>query len=521
MIYRTTAPAITLLAAFGLTGLAGTDAAAAPLPAPPPLVRIMPLGDSITAGVGSSSGAGYRAPLWELMAGQSRYTPDFVGSESFGGVQDADNEGHSGWTIEGVLPNIDRWQTSADPDVVLLHLGINDLKNDHTDPLLAAAKLNTLIDRISAKRPGVTVIVQGLLTDTTGLEQQTRDFNAAIRGQEAARRARGERFRYIDPPRLDVASELPDHLHPNDAGYRKMALAYRDALEQVVNEGWAVRPRAPRAGDEVGGSGPVRWADFDGDGRSDYLTIADNGEVRAWLNQGGKPGGGWKELGAVASGTTSDRSRVRLADFDGDGRADYWVINPDGAVNVWLNRGGDPAGAGGWQSIGEAATGTTTRPEQVRLADFDGDGKADYLTIADNGAVHAYLNRGGDQAGSTGWRDIGQVATGTTKDRARVHLADYDGDGRADYWTVNSGGSVSTYLNRGGDNHGGWQLLGQTATGVTGDHTKVELADFDGDGHADYLLTGPNGSVSAWLFNGGDPSGAHGWQPVGTVFDGR
>ncbi|MFD9335394.1 FG-GAP-like repeat-containing protein [Streptomyces sp. NPDC060028] len=514
MTKRTAALSLTLLAAIAAAGLGATTATAAAQPAPP-LVRIMPLGDSITAGANSSTGAGYRAPLWDLMAGQSRYTPDFVGSGSFGGVADGDNEGHSGWTIDDVRRNIDGWQAAADPDVVLLHLGINDLHNNHADPEEAARRLSSLVDRVLANRPGVSVIVQGLLTDTTGFEQQTRVFNAVIQGEESARRGRGERFRYVEPPRLDVAAELPDHLHPNDAGYRKMALTFHDGLERAVADGWGVRPRAPRAGTEAGGAGAVRWADFDGDGRPDYLTIAADGEVKAWLNRGGDGGGGWEALGRVATGTTTDRTRVRLADFDGDGRADYWTISPDGAVNVHLNRGGDVGG--GWKDLGKVATGTTNRSDQVRLADWDGDGRADYLTIADNGAVTAFLNRGGDGRG--GWGPLGQVATGTTTDRSRVRLADYDGDGRADYWMISPGGAVTTYLNRGGDGHGGWQVLGRTATGVTTDHTRVQLVDFNADSHADYLLTGggADAGVSAYLFDGGDPSGPHGWNPVGTV----
>ncbi|MBT2451438.1 VCBS repeat-containing protein [Streptomyces sp. ISL-43] len=514
---RTTSLSITLLAALGIFGLNATAAAAAPQPAPP-LVRVMPLGDSITAGEGSSGGAGYRSRLWELMAGQSRYTADFVGSGSFGSVGDPDNEGHSGWTIDGIRSGINQWQTAADPDVVLLHIGINDLKWHNADPVQTAGKLSALVDTIQANRPGVAVIVQGLLTDTPGLEQQTRDFNAVIQGQESARRDRGERFRYVEPPRLDAAAELPDQLHPNDAGYRKIAQAYHEGLEQAVTDGWAVRPRAPRVGSEAGGAGAVRWADFDGDGRPDRLTIADSGEVKAWLNHGGDTGGGWQELGRVATGLTTDRTRVRFADFDGDGRADYWLISPDGGVNVHLNLGGDTGG--GWKNLGKVAWGTTTRHDQVRLADFDGDGRADYTTIADNGALSVHLNRGGDPAGAGGWYNRGQVATGTTTDRSRVRLADYDGDGRADYTAISPSGALTTYLNRGGDGHGGWQFLGQTATGVTTDHNRVHLVDFDDDTHADYLLAGANDGFSAYLFNGGDPSGPNGWTPIGSITGG-
>nr|WP_276611561.1 FG-GAP-like repeat-containing protein [Streptomyces sp. A1547] len=324
--------------------------------------------------------------------------PAFVGSGSFGSVGDPDNEGHSGWTIGGVRNEITRLQAAADPDVVLLHLGINDLKWHGADPASAAAELKGLIDDIYRNRPGVTVIVQGLLPDTTEVEGKTGVFNAAVAGQEISRRNAGQRFRYVAPPRLDVAAELPDGTHPNDAGYVKMAAAYDPAIEQAISDGWARRATAPRAGTEAGGAGPVRWADFDGDGRTDQLTIADNGEVRARLNRAE----GWQDVGRVATGTTIDKSRVRITDYDGDGKADYLYIAASGAVTVYLNQGGDASGPNGWRSIGQVAWGTTTQHEQVRFADFDGDGRADYLTIADNGGVTAHLNRGGDPAGAGG-----------------------------------------------------------------------------------------------------------------------
>ncbi|MEV6951134.1 FG-GAP-like repeat-containing protein [Streptomyces sp. NPDC051183] len=511
---RSTLLSLAVVGGLCALGLDTTVATAAPQP-PRPLVRILPLGDSITAGAGSSHAAGYRAHLWDLMAGQSRFTPDFVGSGSGGSVADPDNEGHPGYTVDQIRTNIDRWQTSADPDVILLHLGINDLTWNHISPADTARSFSTLVDRIVANRPSVTIVVQGLLPDTTGLASEIEHVNTYVSDQAAARRARGERILYVPPPRLEAA-ELPDQLHPNDSGYRKMAESFYGGLEQAVTNGWTVRPPAPRAGSENGGSGAARWADFDGDGRLDLMTIADNGEVRARLNRGGDPAGaaGWKDRGLVAGGITNERGRVRLVDFDGDGKADYVVIGPDGSVNVWLNRGGD--NGGGWQGIGRVAGGTTNQHEQVRFADFDGDGRADYLTIADNGAVQAYLNRGGDIGG--GWFGIGQVAGGTTADRTRVRLADNDGDGRADYWTVAPDGSITAYLNRGGDAHGGWRPVGQIATGVTTDHNQVHIADFDGDSHADYLVAGPNGSLTGYLFNGGDPNG--GWTYIGTVAGG-
>ncbi|MEU3724521.1 FG-GAP-like repeat-containing protein [Streptomyces sp. NPDC031705] len=510
MIKRTAHLSLSLLASTALLALGITPSSAAPQPSPP-LVRIMPLGDSITSGVNSSGGAGYRLPLWNLMAAQSRYLPDFVGSSSAGAVADPDNEGHSGWTIEQVRASIAQWQSAAIPDVVLLHLGINDLRTQGTDPVAAANRLSTLIDALQARKPGVTIIVQGLLTDTVGQEQRASSFNAVIRGQEASRRAAGQHFRYAEPPKLDVATELPDNLHPNDAGYVKMARVYSDALEQAVTDGWTQHAPAPRAGNEVGGAARVRWADWDGDGRPDQILIADGGQVDVRLNRGGNSRGGWQNGGRVASGLTTDRTRVRFADWDGDGKADYILVNTNGSLTVYLNRGGDVGG--GWAGGGQVASGTTSNQDQVRFSDFDGDGRADYTTISDSGAVTVYVNRGGDTGG--GWQLLGQVASGLTNDRSRVRLSDWDGDGRADYTRIAASGAVDVYLNRGGDQHGGWASLGQIATGLTTTQSKVQFADFDGDTHADYILSGTGDSAVVYLFNGGDNGG--GWTSLGTV----
>ncbi|WP_181442555.1 FG-GAP-like repeat-containing protein [Streptomyces tateyamensis] len=285
--------------------------------------------------------------------------------------------------------------------------------------------------------------------------------------------------------------------------------------------GWVatVRDHRSATANEVGGSGRLRFADFDGDGKPDYITIEDNGQVNVWLNKGGDGHGGWQLLPKVAQGVTSDRSRVRFADFDGDGRADYWVINQDNSVSVWLNRGGD--GAGGWQPLGKVATGTTNNPDQVRLADFDGDGKADYVTIADSGAVNVWLNKGGDSvAGGAGWQPLGQKAVGVVSDRSRVRFADFNGDGKADYWVINPNGSNSVWLNQGGDGGGGWNGIGTVASGIITNQNNVYLTDFDGDGKADYLYNPGDGSTWAYLNKGGDVSGPNGWSSLGKVASG-
>ncbi|WP_018554712.1 FG-GAP-like repeat-containing protein [Streptomyces sp. ATexAB-D23] len=92
----------------------------------------------------------------------------------------------------------------------------------------------------------------------------------------------------------------------------------------------------------------------------------------------------------------------------------------NGAVRAFINTGGD--GRGGWQDNGAIATGSSGwLAGQIRFADINGDGRADYLVLDDNGAVHAYLHTAGT-AGTVKWADQGVIATGTGAPGFRVHI---------------------------------------------------------------------------------------------------
>ncbi|WP_327300392.1 SGNH/GDSL hydrolase family protein [Streptomyces goshikiensis] len=186
----------------------------------------MPLGDSITAGGGSSTGGGYRLPLWERLSEHPEQPIDFVGSARAGSFADPDHEGHSGYVIDGLRAHIDDWVAAAQPDIVLLHAGINDV--DFGRRQGAPERLIELADRIAADRPNSVVYVLGLIPTTDGLEDQAVTFNASVRSASAA-----HGYLWVEPPALS-ADELPDGLHPNDKGYVRMAEALYRALQGQV-----------------------------------------------------------------------------------------------------------------------------------------------------------------------------------------------------------------------------------------------------------------------------------------------
>ncbi len=119
-------------------------------PVRPAVLRIMPFGDSITVGAGSRAGDGYRARLHrDLTAAGLRV--NFVGSRSSGPGPDPDHEGHSGWTMAQLSARADRWLRRARPDVVLLHVGTNDLRTDRSADR-APQRLARLLFQIGLRR---------------------------------------------------------------------------------------------------------------------------------------------------------------------------------------------------------------------------------------------------------------------------------------------------------------------------------------------------------------------------------
>ncbi|MFF2778346.1 FG-GAP-like repeat-containing protein [Streptomyces sp. NPDC058052] len=519
--------AVTALNGYTYRGEPVSGPAPAPPPGPTPLptpvpgdpqwkvprLAVMPLGDSITLGVGSSTRDGYRPDLWNKLQGHGN-TVDFVGSLSGGTLPDTDHEGHSGWFIGGIHDNVGSWLYRARPNVVTLKIGTNDI-NKNVDVANAPARLKALVDRIRASAPGITVVVATIVPNADGAAQaRVVTYNNAVRALVSDYQAQGAHVELADTSAVTTA-DLSDGLHPNNAGYAKIATAFHDAVARAAGKGWivenvVVKPALPEATTVADSD-----VDLDGDGRADYLVVGPNGSTRAFLNKAGANGAiAWTDLGSVATGSSSwTGNQVRFADMDGDGRSDYLVVGANGSTQALLNRAG-ANGSISWSNIGSIATGSAAwTGGQVRFADIDGDGRGDYLVVGANGSVHAYRNAG---TGTTvKWEDLGFIAAGSAGwTDSQVRFSDYDGDRRADYLVIGDNGSARVLLNKGGDGHGGWSDQGTVATGSSSwTGPQVRMTDLDADGRADYVIVGANGSLRAYL-------NRNGWADQGVIATG-
>jgi hypothetical protein len=199
----------------------------------------------------------------------------------------------------------------------------------------------------------------------------------------------------------------------------------------------------------------IEFADVDGDGRVDYLIIYGGGAVKAFLNNGNIPDQGkgrvWNDGLSISPGLEGVEGRkVHFADVTGNGLADFLVIWDGGAVTAYLNNGNIPPADGQriWQDGYSIATGVGEPGDKIEFSDITGDGRSEYLVVYNGGAVKSFLNTGNipNVSKPPNWVAMGAIAAGVTP-QGSVRFADINGDGKADYLTVFEDGHIDAYIN--------------------------------------------------------------------------
>ena len=186
------------------------------------LLRIMPLGDSITEG--QSVPGSYRVELAALLAADQRpFT--FVGSQSNGpaDLEQRAHEGHPGWCLEkcenNLRDHLTEWLKPAQPDIVLLDAGTNDLLTGSSRPE-AAEHLEHVVDDIYQTVPSAHLYIA-----------QIRNGGAFNKGvAEVVSRANSS-GRFAAVVNLDdsggfTETDYIDGIHPNVEGADKMGRAW-------------------------------------------------------------------------------------------------------------------------------------------------------------------------------------------------------------------------------------------------------------------------------------------------------
>lgn len=203
--------------AAGWTAVSGAALAA---PAQP--LRLLALGDSLTAGYGLPNGDGF-VPQLEAALKAKGYDVTVL------------NAGVSGDTTAGGLARLD-WALGDRPDAVIVELGANDMLRG-LDPAAARANLDAILTRLTERRLPVLL--------------------AGMRASPSLGRAYGEAFDPLYPELAEVHGALlypffldgvatdarlnqGDGIHPNAAGVKVIVERILPTVTRLLDQ--AARP---------------------------------------------------------------------------------------------------------------------------------------------------------------------------------------------------------------------------------------------------------------------------------------
>ncbi len=204
--------------------------------------KIMPLGDSITDGVGSSGGTGgYRDDLYQMLV-DNGVAFDFVGSIDDGVSPDPDHEGHDGATAEDIDALIWNKLETYNPNIVLLHIGTNNIgsNEDNSNTIVA---IESIIDKIRVHNGNTFILLSSVIPQLNDVDDSlVTDLNNKIKELYANKRASGYNIYYVgnnevfkSNPNWASAYFSGDGFHPNDDGYHVMAQVFFNAIINVIN----------------------------------------------------------------------------------------------------------------------------------------------------------------------------------------------------------------------------------------------------------------------------------------------
>ncbi|MEV0273746.1 GDSL-type esterase/lipase family protein [Hamadaea sp. NPDC050747] len=207
-----------------------------PSPVVPPngrKIKVMVLGDSISAGAKDEVMNGYRLDLLKKLPA---YAIDYVGSDERGDsrLADKDMQAEGGACIHATPCNSTSmyeqtagWVSAAQPDVVIMQGGGNDYccgRGDQPDAVVIQA-MTDWINLVFQTKPGVYIVVIGMTDYHDGYKNWIPTY---VKSQAQA----GKRIAYVS---FDGISTY-DTVHPNVAGYQQLAGRIAAVVKPILDK---------------------------------------------------------------------------------------------------------------------------------------------------------------------------------------------------------------------------------------------------------------------------------------------
>jgi lysophospholipase L1-like esterase len=146
---------------------------------------------------------------------------------------DMDHEGHSGWRADEIVAHIQAWAAAASPDVVLLHIGTNDLRQGQS-VASTVTDIGAIIDTLRTVNPRIRILLAQLIAQTGGALISS--LNAALPALAAGKDRPESPIVLVDQyTGFDPSSMTYDGTHPNDIGDSRMADRWFEKLGPTLD----------------------------------------------------------------------------------------------------------------------------------------------------------------------------------------------------------------------------------------------------------------------------------------------
>jgi hypothetical protein len=314
-----------------------------------------------------------------------------------------------------------------------------------------------------------------------------RDF-AGWGGEDIRRIAGGTGFSHVGPlSRVDAEARAASAIDFDGDGKLDVCLVATGAVRLFQNQGDAYSEVA-LPGLKGGGRSAV-WGDYNLDGKPDLLLATADG-AKLFTNLGA---GAFRDDSALFPRGPAGMTAAAWLDADTDGKPDVLIATAFNGLRLYRNQSQAFQDVSATWNLGPTGVGGEARGETLAVADFDGDGRTDFLLGAGSGML----------VRNTGSRFELRPDAGLAFDpRIAPTVADFDGDGFPDVF-VPLAGKAKLFRNDGKGRFADViDRCGDLAKPIAG-ATSAAWGDFDNDGHTDLFVACLRGA-NRYFRNNGD-----------------
>jgi len=246
------------------------------------------------------------------------------------------------------------------------------------------------------------------------------------------------------------------------------------------------------------GNAQLRVGDFNGDGKDDIVNLQPDGNNWVALSNGNNTFQFVSRPQGLTAAFWQGNAQLGVGDFNGDGKDDIVNLQPDGNNWIALSNGNNT-----FQFVSRPQGLTAAFWKwnaQLRVGDFNGDGKDDIVNLQPDGNNWLALSNGNNTFQFT-YRPQG-LTGGFWQGNSQLQVGDFNGDGKDDIVNLQPDGNNWIALSNGNNTFQfTYRPQGLTAAFWQG-AAQLRVGDFNKDGKDDIANLQPDGNNWLALSNG-------------------